>query len=66
VAVIPTGLEYTQAHPWHATLRFGSPLWRADFATSAHFVQAVEQHVHELSGVHPAHDHATTSIGDDE
>lgn len=49
VAVIPTGLEYLRGEHWHATLRFGSPLWRADFATRAQFVQEVEQRVHALS-----------------
>lgn len=49
VAVIPTSLEYRRGDRWHATLRFGSPLWRADFATRAQFVRAVEQRVHALS-----------------
>lgn len=49
VAVIPTGLEYTQEGRWRATMRFGPPLWRADFADTTQFVRAVEQRVHELS-----------------
>lgn len=56
VSVVPTGLDY-QAQPdgrWQVTLRFGSPLARADFPHAAAFLQAVEQRVHTLSAPEPA------------
>ncbi len=53
VAVVPTGLHYAQGERWHVTLRFGPPLWRADFPSTAHFIQAVEEQVHVLSAVSP-------------
>src|SRR6266571_7139569 len=51
VAIIPTGFTYTreQDKPWHATVRFGSALFRSDFASTELLLQAVEESVHELS-----------------
>ncbi len=51
VTVVPAGLDYhsQQDGRWQVTLRFGSPLFRADFPDAAAFQQTVEQRVRTLS-----------------
>jgi 1-acyl-sn-glycerol-3-phosphate acyltransferase len=51
VAIIPTGFSYTREGDkrWHATVRFGSALFRSDFASTEQLLQAVEERVHALS-----------------
>jgi 1-acyl-sn-glycerol-3-phosphate acyltransferase len=51
VAIIPAGFTYTREgdKPWHATVRFGSALFRSDFANSEQLLQAVEERVQALS-----------------
>jgi uncharacterized membrane protein/1-acyl-sn-glycerol-3-phosphate acyltransferase len=55
VAIIPTGLSYTQKsrNHWHITVRYGSALHLSDFAGSEQLLLAVEERVHALSGVVP-------------
>src|SRR5207237_1928664 len=45
VAIIPAGFSYTldPDKPWHATVRFGPPLFRSDFASTEQLLQAVEE-----------------------
>ncbi len=51
VAIIPAGFTYRRegGKRWHATVRFGSALFRSDFASTEQLLQAVEERVHELS-----------------
>ena len=51
VAIIPAGFTYTREGDkrWHVTVRFGSALFRSDFASREQLLQAVEERVHELS-----------------
>lgn len=49
VAIIPTGFTYVHNNGWHITLRFGHPLFRTNYSSSAQLVQAVEQRVQTLS-----------------
>src|SRR2546427_11009039 len=51
VAIIPAGFTYTRVgdKSWHATVRFGSALFRSDFASTEQLLQAVEERVHALS-----------------
>jgi len=53
VAIIPAGFTYTldPDKPWHATVRFGPPLFRSDFASTEQLLQAVEERVHALSNI---------------
>src|SRR5205814_9999045 len=55
VAIIPAGFTYTREgdKPWQATVRFGSALFRSDFASSELLLQAVEERVHALSYAGP-------------
>lgn len=56
VAVVPAGLHYVYRERWQVKLRFGPALWRENFASTAQFVQAVEERVHMLSAV-PTSEH---------
>ncbi len=51
VAIVPAGFSYTldPGKPWHATVCFGPPLFRSDFASAEQLLQAVEEQVHALS-----------------
>jgi putative membrane protein len=55
VAIIPAGFTYTREgdNRWHATVRFGSALFRSDFASTELLLQAVEERVHTLSYAMP-------------
>lgn len=55
VAIIPAGFTYTRepGKAWHATVRFGSALFRSDFASMEHLLHAVEECVHVLSSAAP-------------
>jgi 1-acyl-sn-glycerol-3-phosphate acyltransferase len=59
VAIIPVGFTYTRDGDkrWQATVRFGSPLFRSNFATIEQLVQAVEDRVHALSTPEPPSSH---------
>jgi 1-acyl-sn-glycerol-3-phosphate acyltransferase len=51
VAIIPAGFSYTREGDkrWQATVRFGSALFRSDFASTDQLLQAVEERVQALS-----------------
>lgn len=50
VALIPAGLTYLRDGEWQVTLRFGPPLFRRDYSSTAEAVQALEAQVRALSG----------------
>lgn len=50
VAIIPVGFDYRKyGQRWRATVRFGPPLFRRDFASGRLLLHAVEESVHTLS-----------------
>ena len=51
VAIVPAGFSYSQEGEkrWEATVRFGSALFRSDFASTEELLRAVEERVRELS-----------------
>jgi putative membrane protein len=51
VAIIPAGFTYTREGDkrWQARVRFGSALFRSDFASTEQLLQAVEERVRALS-----------------
>jgi hypothetical protein len=51
VAIVPAGLAYTQLHGkrWRAVVRYGPPLFLANFTSSEELLHAVEEQVHTLS-----------------
>jgi putative membrane protein len=55
VAIVPTGLSYIRGEgdSWHATVRFGQPLYRKDFDNVEQLVHVVEEDVHALSYAAP-------------
>jgi hypothetical protein len=55
VAIVPTGLSYIRGEgdSWHATVRFGQPLYRKDFDNVEQLVHVVEEDVHALSYATP-------------
>jgi putative membrane protein len=53
VALIPTGLMYTQQKCWHVTLRFGPPLYLRDYADHQELARRVEASVRALSNAAP-------------
>ena len=51
MAIVPAGLSYIrgQGNRWHATVRFGHPLFRKDFDDVGQLVHVVEEDVQALS-----------------
>ncbi len=49
VAIVPAGFSYRREQSWRITLRFGTVLFRQDFASRAQLVQTIEQCVRDLS-----------------
>lgn len=53
VPIIPVGLAYERGRRWRVTLRFGAPVFRAQFGTRAELLRAVESSVRRLSAPAP-------------
>jgi 1-acyl-sn-glycerol-3-phosphate acyltransferase len=50
VTIVPAGFVYRkEGKRWHATVRFGPPLFRHNFASSSLLLHTVEENVHTLS-----------------